>query len=254
MTPSAEQLLLFSLLILASPATAATCSSCFSRSRAVHYPNSDRRGTETGACEYGAFGATLYGGDVSAASKLYRNGVGCGACYLVRCTIRGYCSRDGVVVVITDHGASDSADFILSQHAFAKLGRSASAGAALLALGVVDVQYRRVPCSYPKKNITFKMDHSSDFPYYFAFQIWYQQGDRDIVAVQLCETESLTCKLVDRSHGAVWAVALPPRGPLSARMLLSGDDGDVTWLVPPNDVPADWRAGAMYDSGIQVYS
>ncbi|RWV90254.1 hypothetical protein GW17_00047561, partial [Ensete ventricosum] len=109
--------------------------------------------------------------------------------------------------------------FILSQHAFAKLGRSASAGAALLALGVVDVQYRR----------------SS------VISVWMQ-------------TESLTCKLVDRSHGAVWAVALPPRGPLSARMLLSGDDGDVTWLVPPNDVPEDWRAGAMYDSGIQAYS
>lgn len=61
----------------------------------------------------------------------------------VRCNNRRYCSREGVTVVITDHGASDNADFILSQHAFVKLGRSARDGAALLALGVVDVDYRR---------------------------------------------------------------------------------------------------------------
>lgn len=36
-----------------------------------------------GACRFGTFGATINGGDVSAASDLYRDGVGCGACYQV---------------------------------------------------------------------------------------------------------------------------------------------------------------------------
>ncbi|XP_042386482.1 expansin-like B1 [Zingiber officinale] len=252
-------LIFFSLIIIlqyapASTTTAGTsCSTCFGRTRAVYYSNSEHQGTETGACEYGVMGATLYGGDVSASAKLYRDGVGCGACYQVRCTNRRYCSREGVTVVITDHGASDGADFILSMHAFANLGQSAYAGTLLVALGVVDVEYRRVSCSYPNKNITFKMDHSADFPYYFAFQIWFQQGDRDIVAVQLCETESLSCKLVERSHGAVWAMGSPPEGPLSVRMLLSGEEDRVeTWLVPPNDIPEFWRANDVYDSGIQV--
>lgn len=69
----------------------------------------------------------------------------------------------------------------------------------------------------------------------------------------LLQTENLTCKLLERSHGAVWAVASPPRGPLSVRMLLSGgDDGDETWVVPPNSIPQNWTAGDIYDSGIQV--
>lgn len=36
-----------------------------------------------GACGFGTFGATINGGDVSAASDLFRNGLGCGACYQV---------------------------------------------------------------------------------------------------------------------------------------------------------------------------
>ena len=44
-----------------------------------------------------------------------------------------------------------------------------------------------VSCSYPNKNITIKIDENSSYPHYFAFVIYYQQGKRDITAVQLCE-------------------------------------------------------------------
>ncbi|CAL9044539.1 unnamed protein product, partial [Musa banksii] len=225
----------------------------FTQSRAAYYPNSDKTGTETGACEYGSFGATLNDGDVSASSSLYRNGVGCGACYQVRCTDAKYCSNDGVMIIITDAGVSGNTEFILSQHAFARMGQNADLGASLLSLGALGIEYRRVSCSYPSKNITFKIDQSSNHPSYFAFQIWDQQGNKDVTAVQLCETENLTCKLLERSHGAVWAVVSPPSGPLSVRMLQSGgDDRDETWVVPPNNIPQNWTSGAIYDSGIQV--
>ncbi|KAL6985826.1 hypothetical protein U1Q18_019198 [Sarracenia purpurea var. burkii] len=72
-------------LLFQTPGDAATCSDCFTHSRAAYYPNSDQQGTdsEAGACGFGSFGATINGGDVSAASDLYRDGVGCGACYQV---------------------------------------------------------------------------------------------------------------------------------------------------------------------------
>ncbi|GMJ00271.1 expansin-like B1 [Hibiscus trionum] len=241
-----------SLLILLTTLFLTTEASDFIHSRAAYYPNSDEHGTDVGACGFGSFGATVNGGDVSAASDLYRNGVGCGDCYQVRCTNSQYCSDKGVTVVITDSGSGPNTDFILSSRAFGRMAQTKDAAASLLALGVVDIEYRRVSCSYPNKNITIKIDENSNYPYYLAFVLWYQQGDKDITAVQLCETQNFVCKLLDRSYGAVWTTTSPPSGPLSLKMLLSGEDGDESWIVPVNNIPENWKAGETYDTGVQI--
>ncbi|KAI9086998.1 hypothetical protein K1719_030959 [Acacia pycnantha] len=230
----------------------AACSDCFVSSRASYYPNSDENGTDVGACGFGSFGATVNGGDVSAASNLYRDGLGCGACYQVRCTNSAYCSDKGMTIVITDQGSGPGTDFILSKRAFSHMAQNSDAAATLLAYGVVDIQYRRVPCSYPNKNITIKIHEGSSNPNYLAFVIEYQQGKRDITAVQLCETQNFVCKLLSRSFGTVWTVNSPPSGPLSVRMLFSDEDGEDTWVEPVNNIPQDWKAGESYDSGVQV--
>uniref|UniRef100_A0A803LU87 Expansin-like B1 n=1 Tax=Chenopodium quinoa TaxID=63459 RepID=A0A803LU87_CHEQI len=223
------------LLLLISVANAQNCSDCFVHSRASYYPNSDAQGTDNGACGFGAFGATVNGGDVSTASELYRDGVGCGACYQV------------------GKMHQQHTDFILSEHAFSKMAQTTDAAASLRSLGVVDIEYQRISCSYPGKNITFKIDESSNYPSYLAFAIYYQQGEKDITAVQLCETQNFTCKLLQRDHGAVWTSTSPPSGPLSIRMLFSdGDYADDTWVVPVNNIPQDWKSEAIYDSGVQV--
>ncbi|KAL4602210.1 hypothetical protein ACJW30_10G029300 [Castanea mollissima] len=245
--------LVATLLLMLTLAGAQTSSDPFIHSRAAYYPNSDDQGTDRGACGFGSFGATINGGDVSAASDLYRNGVGCGACYQVRCTNMAYCSDNGVTVVITDSGSSDRTDFILSRRAFGRMAQTTDKAASLFALGVVDIDYRRVSCSYPNKNITIKIDENSNYPNYLAFVIWYQQGRKDITAVQLCETQNFGCKLLDRSYGAVWTTTSPPSGSLSLRMLFSGaDEDDQSWVVPINNIPQDWKAGETYDTGVQV--
>ncbi|KAL2236967.1 UNVERIFIED_CONTAM: Expansin-like B1 [Sesamum indicum] len=112
--------------------------------------------------------------------------------------------------------------------------------------------FQRVPCSYPNKNITIKIDENSNYPHYLAFVIWYQEGSKDITAVQLCETKNYICKLLDRSYGAVWTTTSPPIGPLSVRMLFSDENGEETWVVPVKDIPDNWKPGETYDSGVQV--
>ncbi|KGN60430.1 expansin-like B1 [Cucumis sativus] len=239
------------LLLMQRLFESATCNDCFTRSRAAHYPNSEEQGTDHGACGYGTFGATINDGDVATASDLYRNGLGCGACYQIRCIDSELCSEKGTMVVITDQG-SGPGDFIMSRRAYAGLAQTPYAAVSLMALGVIDIEYKRVACSYPNKNITIKIDENSNAPHYLAFVIRFQQGKNDITAVQLCETKNFVCKLLDRSYGTVWTTASPPRGPLSLRMLLTNEEGDEQWIVPINDIPRDWKAGDIYDTGVQV--
>ncbi|XP_031126645.1 expansin-like B1 [Ipomoea triloba] len=245
--------LIGTFLVIQSPGDAATCSDCFIQSQATYYPNSDDNGTDSGHCGFGTFGATMNGGDVSAASNLYRDGLGCGACYQVRCTNSLYCSDKGVTAVITDSGASGGSDFILSSGAFGRMAQTKDAARSLLSQGVVDIEYRRVPCSYPGKNITFRIHDKSGNPHYLAFVIMFEQGQKDITAVLLCETQNLQCKLMDRTYGSVWTTNSPPSGALEVRMLFSGEeDGDETWVVSPNNIPENWKPGDTYDSGVQV--
>ncbi|KAL6008331.1 hypothetical protein ACLOJK_033840 [Asimina triloba] len=206
---------------------------------------------EGGACGYGEIGRNMNGGDVVAAGRLYANGSGCGGCYQVRCINRPQlCTEDGVQVVVTDHGESDNTDFILTTSAFLRLARPNMA-LDLRACGVVDVEYARVPCRYPGKNLMFKVLEHSKFPDYLAIVILYQSGMKDILAVDIWLESCQQWRGMRRAYGAVWDMENPPRGGLSLRFQASGE-GEVKWVQVGNLIPSDWQAGAAYDSAIQL--
>ncbi|RWR81005.1 Expansin/pollen allergen [Cinnamomum micranthum f. kanehirae] len=219
-------------------------------SRATYYGSPDCLGTPRGACGYSEFGKTINRGDVGAVSRLYRNGTGCGACYQVRCTHVQLCTDNGVTIVATDYGEGDHTDFILSPSAFVKLARPNMAS-ELVAYGVVDIEYRRVPCQYPGNNFMFKIHEHSRFPNYLALIILYQSGQRDVVAVELWQEDCQEWRGMRRAFGAVWDMPDPPKGLINIRFQVSGVDGE-TWILLSNIIPGDWKTGAAYDSAIQL--
>ncbi|KAK7850724.1 expansin-like B1 [Quercus suber] len=222
----------------------------FTRSRATYYGSPDCYGTPSGACGFREFGRTVNDGNVAGVSRLFRNGTGCGACYQVRCTTPQYCADEGVNIVVTDYGEGDKTDFILSPRAYAKLARP-NVVLQLFSYGVVDIEYRRISCKYSGYNLMFKVHESSNYPSYLAIVLIYVSGKNDITAVELWQEDCQQWTAMRRAYGAVWDFASPPSGPIKLRFQVSGSSG-IKWVEPKDALPSDWKAGAAYDSYIQL--
>ncbi|KAJ8768411.1 hypothetical protein K2173_021564 [Erythroxylum novogranatense] len=223
----------------------------FTSSRATYYGSPDCLGTATGACGFGEYGRTVNDANVAGVSKLYRNGTGCGACYQVRCKVPQLCTDDGVNVVVTDYGEGDKTDFIMSTKAYGRLARPNTA-AELFAYGVVDIEYRRIPCQYYGYNLMLEVHESSRFNEYLAIVVLYQGGVNDILAVEIWQEDCKQWIGMRRAYGAVWDLANPPKGAITLRLRVSGSAGQ-KWVQATNVIPYDWKAGAAYDSTFQLY-
>ena len=112
----------------------------------------------------------------------------------VRCKIQEHCDDYGAYVAVTDYGEGDRTDFIMSPRAYSRLARNPDASKELFKYGVVDVEFRRVPCRYSGYNVFFKVHEHSKNPNYLAIVILYAAGRYDITAVQfwqVCNTRAL---------------------------------------------------------------
>ena len=103
----------------------------------------------------------------------------------MRCKIPELCDENGAYVVVTDFGVGDRTDFIMSPRGYSKLGKNGDASAELFKYGVVDIEYKRIPCKYNGYNILFKVHERSKNPHYLAILILYVGGTNDVTAVQL---------------------------------------------------------------------
>ncbi|MBD4020218.1 hypothetical protein GUI04_14635, partial [Xanthomonas citri pv. citri] len=89
----------------------------------------------------------------------------------------------------TDENKSNETDFVLSGRAFMAMANK-NMGKNLLKLGVADVEYRRVPCDFKGKNLTVRVEESTQKPNYLALKFLYQGGQTEIVAVDIARVGS----------------------------------------------------------------
>ncbi|CAL1375784.1 unnamed protein product [Linum trigynum] len=201
------------------------------KGRVAYYRMSNGLGTPTGACGYAKTGVTYnYGNVAAASSKLWKNGAACGACYLVKCGIKGICNNEGVKIVVTDRGDGDNTDFILSSHAFETMALPNKAS-QLLPKAVVDVKYERIPCKYLLIG-----------------------GQYDVLGIQIYDGSVKQWKDMRNAYGAVYDLPNPPKGTISLRLKLKNiASGGAVKLVKLDDViPRFWKAGVAYDSKVKL--
>ncbi|KAI5065275.1 hypothetical protein GOP47_0019970 [Adiantum capillus-veneris] len=218
---------------------------------ATWYGSATGSGTDGGACGYGSLDSSPYGKVVSAGSPvLFKAGMGCGACYQVKCLAGAICSPRPATVVITDecpggYCASGKTHFDMSGAAFGAMASSTQSTQSLLNAGVVQVLYRRVPCSYKSGTMVSFQVNQGATNYWFSVLIRYVRGDGEISAVELMEGGQW--RQMEHLWGAYWCLN---SGPLQAPFSVKVTSSRGASLTALNVIPANWAPGQTYASNV----
>ncbi|KVH96047.1 Barwin-like endoglucanase [Cynara cardunculus var. scolymus] len=264
-------ILIYFLFTLSIVTSTNACDRCLHQTKAVPFSNASA--LSSGACGYGSSAPSFYNGHLAAAvPSIFKFGSGCGACFQVRCMDGKLCSKGGTQVIVTDLNKNTETDLVLSSRAFMAM---ANKGMELnmLKLGAANVEYKRrsfrmqvrstsinrllvyfvgrVPCDYKGKNLAVRVEESSQKLRYLAIKFLYQGGQTEIVAVDVAKVGSTNWSFLRRKSGAVWDTDRVPAGKLQFRLLVTaGYDRKSIWAK--SVLPADWNAGIVYDSGVQI--
>ncbi|XP_039039847.1 expansin-like A1 [Hibiscus syriacus] len=236
------------LFLLVSSATA--CDRCVHQSKATFV--SSVEALSSGACGYGSLALSLGNGCLAGSgSPLFKNGAGCGACFQIRCKNPYLCNGKGTKVTLTDRNYDNRTDFVLSSKAFMAMANKGKAQDILKA-GIVDIEYKRIPCEYKNQNLAVRVEESSQKPYYLQLKLLYQGGQTEVVAIEVARVgSSSSWNSMNRNYGAVWDSSRFPDGALQFRFKVISGYGS-RWIWAKYVLPADWKNGVVYDTGVQI--
>ncbi|KAL6905314.1 hypothetical protein ACP4OV_002915 [Aristida adscensionis] len=200
---------------------------------------------------------------------IFKDGKGCGSCYKystnlaahlrqtlqIRCKKDPSCSGRAETVIITDmnYYPVSKYHFDLSGTAFGRLAKP-GLNDKLRHSGIIDIEFTRVPCEFPGLKIGFHVEEYSN-PVYFAVLVEYEDGDGDVVQVDLMESKTAHGPPTGRwtpmreSWGSIWRLDTNHRlqAPFSIR--IRNESGKT--LVAKNVIPANWRPNTFYRSFVQ---
>ncbi|CAM0956229.1 unnamed protein product [Alopecurus aequalis] len=183
---------------------------------------------------------------------LFKDGKGCGSCYKIRCKKDQSCSGRTETVIITDMNYYPVAPFHfdLSGTAFGRLAKP-GLNDKLRHSGIIDIEFTRVPCEFPGLKIGFHVEEYSN-PVYFAVLVEYEDGDGDVVQVDLMESRGPgggRWTRMRESWGSIWRLDSNHRlqAPFSIR--IRNESGKT--LIANKVIPANWRPNTFYRSFVQ---
>jgi hypothetical protein len=252
--------LLFSLLVTygscARPvsfnASAFTADPNWEAARATWYgaPTGAGPYDDGGACGFKNVNLPPFSSMTSCGNQpLFKDGKGCGSCYQIRCTNHAACSGNPETVIITDmnYYPVSKYHFDLSGTAFgamAKPGRNDE----LRHAGIIDIQFKRVPCNYPGQKVTFHVEEGSN-PMYLAVLVEFEDKDGDVVQVDIMQHNSGHWEPMHESWGSIWRIDpnRPLKGPYSLR--ITNESGKQ--LVAKNIIPDNYIPNTNYRSYVQ---
>ncbi|RVX19938.1 Expansin-B3 [Vitis vinifera] len=226
---------------------------------ATWYGSPDGDGSDGGACGYGSLvDVKPFRARVGAVSPvLFKGGVGCGACYKVKCLDHNICSRRAVTIIVTDecpggYCSGGRTHFDLSGAAF---GRMAVAGNnnQLRDRGEISVIFRRqggLHANTQGKNIAFHVNEGST-DYWLSLLVEFEDGDGDVGSMHIREASSTEWLEMRHVWGASWCITGGPlKGPFSVKLttLSTGRTLSAREVIPRN-----WAPKATYTSRLNFF-
>ncbi|KAF8697896.1 hypothetical protein HU200_035392 [Digitaria exilis] len=169
----------------------------------------------------------------------------------IKCTNKNNpaCSGQPKTVMITDMNYYPVAQyhFDLSGTAFGSLAQP-GLNDKLRHAGIIDIQFRRVPCNNAGLAVNFHVEEGSN-PVYLAVLVEYANKAGTVQQMDLLESGSRYWTPMRRSWGSVWRLDSnhPLRAPFSLR--IRGESRQT--LLAYNVIPANWMPNTDYRSYVQ---